>query len=267
MAGLSESFLSLGITDPLLFYVVGLTAVLITALSKAGFGGAVSIGIPILLLVTTPRVALGITLPILLFVDVWVVSNSFRKVSLKHLIIMLIFGLLGHGIGWYYFDYISNDMLTGFIACLSLLAVFLFFRKRWSKTGLSGKDQTLTTRSLLLRGSFWCTLSGISSFISISGGIPLQMFLLAAKIERQVYIASASAFFFMLNLSKIPMYADLDILSSDIFLVSLSLVPGIPFGVLLARWTNNFLSNEQFFFVMHVILGIVGCQLLYQAIV
>ena len=51
MMNLSEIFFNLGIQNPTLFYAVGFVAVLVTALSKAGFGGAIAIGIPILLLV------------------------------------------------------------------------------------------------------------------------------------------------------------------------------------------------------------------------
>ena len=61
MMNLSEIFFNLGIQNPTLFYAVGFVAVLVTALSKAGFGGAVAIGVPILLMVTSPRVALGVT--------------------------------------------------------------------------------------------------------------------------------------------------------------------------------------------------------------
>ena len=97
MMNLSEIFFDLGIQNPTLFYAVGFIAVLVTALSKAGFGGAIAIGIPILLLVTTPRVALGVTLPILLTIDLWVVRSSYKKVNSQLLFIMLLFGLIGHG--------------------------------------------------------------------------------------------------------------------------------------------------------------------------
>ena len=254
------------VANPLLFYAVGFLAVLTTALSKAGFGGAIAIGIPLLLLVTTPRMALGITLPILLLVDIWVVAGSFRRINFQLLAIMAVFGLLGHGIGWYYFDHISNDMLIGFISGMSLLTVFLFFRRLWAPARSGQTPRPHGIGRQWLRGSFWCTLSGISSFISVSGGIPLQLFLLGCKIERPVYIGSAAAFFFMLNLTKVPLYADLGILSRDSFIISASLLPAIPLGVILGRWITNLLTDHQFFVAMHIILGVVGLELFYQAL-
>ena len=87
------------------------------------------------------------------------------------------------------------------------------------------------------------------------------------KIERSVYIGSAAAFFLALNLTKIPLYADLNILSYESFLISMMLVPAIPFGIILARWVNRFLSDEKFYLWMHIILGVVGLQLLYRVFV
>ena len=123
MTELSEALALFNITNPFVFYILALSAVLTTAVSKAGFGGAVAIGIPMLLLVTTPRIALGITLPILLTIDIWVVFFSNNKIDFILLIIMTSFGFLGHAIGWYFFDYISNDALICAIACFSLFSM------------------------------------------------------------------------------------------------------------------------------------------------
>ena len=95
MTYFTELFGALGVVTPLLFYAIGFIAVLITAVSKSGFGGAVALGIPVLILVTSPRVALAVTLPILLIIDIWVVFFSNNKINYKLLFIMLIFGLIG----------------------------------------------------------------------------------------------------------------------------------------------------------------------------
>ena len=92
MTYFTELFGAVGVVTPFLFYAIGFIAVLITAVSKSGFGGAVALGIPLLILVTSPRVALAVTLPILLIIDIWVVFFSSNKINYKLLTIMLIFG-------------------------------------------------------------------------------------------------------------------------------------------------------------------------------
>jgi len=51
----TELFGAVGVVTPFLFYAIGFIAVLITAVSKSGFGGAVALGIPLLTGYITPR--------------------------------------------------------------------------------------------------------------------------------------------------------------------------------------------------------------------
>jgi uncharacterized membrane protein YfcA len=252
---------ALDVTNPALFLALAFCAALTTAISKAGFGGAVAIGIPILLLVTTPRVALGITLPILLLIDVWVLYAMRNKINHQLLLIMTIFGMAGHGIGWAFFDYISNDMLTAFIGGMSVLTAILFFKRQFSPAPQSA-PATYAASNMWRRGAFWCSLSGISSFISVTGGIPLQIYLLPYKLPRAFYVGTAAAFFFFLNLSKLPLYWDLGILNMDVIMLAALLLPAIPLGVLLGKKINQLLTDRQFYFALHVILGITGAKLM-----
>ena len=252
---------SLDVTNPALFLALAFCAALTTAISKAGFGGAVAIGIPILLLVTTPRIALGVTLPILLVIDVWVLYAMRDKINRQLLVIMTIFGMAGHGIGWAFFDYISNDMLTAFIGGMSVFTTILFFKRQFSPAPQSA-TASYSASHMWRRGAFWCSLSGISSFISVTGGIPLQIFLLPYQLPRAFYVGTAAAFFFFLNLSKLPLYWDLGILNVDVVMVAALLLPAIPIGVLLGKKINQLLSDKQFYFALHVVLGITGTKLL-----
>ena len=252
---------SLDVTNPALFLALAFCAALTTAISKAGFGGAVAIGIPILLLVTTPRIALGVTLPILLVIDVWVLFTLRDKINRQLLLIMTIFGMAGHGIGWFFFDYISNDMLTAFIGGMSVFTTISFFKRQFGPA-LQSATANYPLSHMWRRGAFWCSLSGISSFISVTGGIPLQIFLLPYKLPRSFYVGTAAAFFFLLNLSKLPLYWDLGILNMDVVMVAALLLPAIPLGVLLGKKINQLLTDRQFYFALHVILGITGAKLL-----
>ena len=252
---------SIDVTNPLLFFALAFCAALTTAISKAGFGGAVAIGIPILLLVTTPRIALGITLPVLLVIDVWVLFALRDKIHHRLLLIMTIFGMTGHAIGWAFFDYISNDLLTAFIGGISVFTAILFFKRRFraSSKSTDGEENIL---HMWRRGAFWCSLAGISSFISVTGGIPLQIYLLPYKLPRAFYVGTAAAFFFLLNLSKIPLYWNLGILNLDVAIISAILLPAIPLGIWLGKKVNHLLTDRQFYFALHVVLGITGLKLL-----
>ena len=70
------------------FYLVAITVVILYGLSKGGFSGLGSLGVPILSLVTSPVRAAAIVLPILIVQD-WVSVWAFRRdYSLRNLIIL-----------------------------------------------------------------------------------------------------------------------------------------------------------------------------------
>ena len=48
----------------------------------------------------------------------------------------------------------------------------------------------------------------------------------------------------------------------DVVMVAVLLLPAIPLGVLLGKKINQLLSDKQFYFALHVILGITGAKLL-----
>jgi uncharacterized membrane protein YfcA len=235
----TELFGAVGVVTPFLFYAIGFIAVLITAVSKSGFGGAVALGIPLLILVTSPRVALAVTLPILLIIDIWVVFFSSNKINYKLLTIMLIFGLLGHGFGWYFFDYISNAALVTFIGSMSVLTAFLYFKKRFLPVKIDlVAIPPLQSRPIALWswGRFLVhTFRHCQLYFSFRRHPFADISIILQGAKDCFYRLSRVLFFFILNLTKVPLYWELDILSKSSLIISLLLLPAIPIGVILGR--------------------------------
>lgn len=72
------------IEDPL-FWTVAVISVIITGVSKGGFGGLAIIAVPLMALTISPIQAAGIMLPILIVMD-WVSVWSYRKTWDKSLL-------------------------------------------------------------------------------------------------------------------------------------------------------------------------------------
>jgi hypothetical protein len=80
------------------FYLVAITVVVLYGLSKGGFSGLGSLGVPILSLVTSPVRAAAIVLPILIVQD-WVSVWAFRRdYSLRTLLILTPSAFIGVGL-------------------------------------------------------------------------------------------------------------------------------------------------------------------------
>ncbi|MBT5330379.1 MAG: sulfite exporter TauE/SafE family protein, partial [Porticoccaceae bacterium] len=96
------------ISDPW-FYLVAIPAVLITGMSKGGFGGVALIAVPLMALVISPVQAAGIMLPILLIMDaqsVWEHRGNYDK---RNLMILLPGAMIGILIGGLTAQYINDD--------------------------------------------------------------------------------------------------------------------------------------------------------------
>ena len=250
---------------PVFFWALALTAVIAVAISKSGFGGALgSLSVPILLFVLPPKAALGVMLPLFLLVDVWVVYVWRRMLDRRILLIMCLFGLLGQLVGWLLFDYLSDALLTGLIGGVAVITALNYLRRRiWPGRRTTTEIAAIVTRRIWQRSFLWCGLSGVSSFVSLSGGIPAQVFLLPHGLARQAFVGTLCVYFFVINLAKIPFYFEVGMFSQQTMVVSALLIPVIPVGVFIGRWLNARMSDRIFYDISHVILLVMGAKLIY----
>lgn len=93
------------IADPI-FWSVAVVSVLITCVSKGGFGGLALLAVPFMALVISPVQAAGIMLPILIVMD-WVSVWSYRKHFDKRLLALMLPGAVA-GI-------VAGGLLAGYV--------------------------------------------------------------------------------------------------------------------------------------------------------
>ena len=86
-------------------------------------------------------------------------------------------------------------------------------------------------RRVWVRAPLFCGLSGLASFVSLTGGIAAQVFLLPHALARQAFVGTMSVYFFVINIVKLPFYAELDLIRPETLYLSAWLLPVIPVGV------------------------------------
>jgi len=108
--------------------------------------------------------------------------------------------------------------------------------------------------------------SGVSSFVSLSGGIPAQVFLLPHGLVRQAFVGTLSVYFFVINIAKIPFYMEIGIFTEETIQISLWLALVIPVGVLIGRWLNQNMSDRIFYDISHLVLLGMDGRLLFSVL-
>jgi uncharacterized protein len=241
-----------------IFYVLAIPAVLLTGVSKGGFGGAFGgLAVPLMALaVPAPRAA-AIMLPILCLADLFGFRVYFRKWDVANLRLMLPGGLIGIAAGALTFGMMSEAairLLVGSIAVAFTLYRWMDPKLRPSTGPEPGK------------GLFWCGISGFTSFVAHAGGPPAMVYLLPQRLEKTTYVATSNLFFMVLNAVKVVPYVALGQLSRANLTTSAVLAPLVPVGVWLGLWLHGRVDHFWFYRLLQAALMGAGLQLMYQGI-
>ena len=245
-------------SDPL-FYLVAVPAILLTGVSKGGFGSAIGgVGVPLMALAISPAQAAAILLPILCLMDLVGFRVYYGKWDWANLRILIPGGMVGIAVGALTFGLFDENSLR---LLIGLVAV-LFTLNNW--IGVAS-HQVPSGRSVS-KGAFCSAASGYTSFVAHAGGPPLMIYMLPQRLDKITFVATANLFFMIVNAAKLVPYALLGQFSSSNLAVSLLLVPLAPVGVWLGVWLQNRVNHTWFYRISQAGLFLTGMQLIYQSV-
>jgi hypothetical protein len=241
--------------DPI-FWAVAVFSVLITGVSKGGFGGLALLAVPLMALVISPIQAAGIMLPILIVMD-WVGVWTYRKHWDRNLLILLLPGaILGIAAGGLLAGYVDDQVvriIVGFIAVL--FPIYAIIKPR-------GGDAFIKNNRPL--GFLSGTVAGFTSFVAHAGGPPFQAYSIPQNLDKQIYAGTAVMFFFVVNFVKVLPYAMLGQFDQTNLTTSLILIPIAPFGVLFGAWLVKRIDQQLFYRILYGLIFAVGLKLLWD---
>lgn len=259
------------IDDPL-FYAAAIPAVILTGLSKGGFGGAFGFAaVPLMALVISPVQAAGLMLPILLVMDVVAVWSYRRSFDRRVLRDMLPGMVAGTGLGWATASLVSDDvvrLIVGLIALAFVARVILQGRAHRRHARATGSDLgPPPAQPSLGAASVWGVLAGYTSFVAHAGGPPFQTYVVPLRLNPVIYAGTSAVLFGIINAVKVVPYAalgqfDTQNLTTAGLLAPLAVV-STWWGVKLVRGLNE----KLFYRILAVSIAVVGAKLVYDAMV
>ena len=256
----------LSISEIHIILPVAIWAVFLVAISKSGFGGGLgSLGLPVMVFAVPPKFAIAVLLPLYLVTDVFV-AYSWRKFPVLKILKFMVFGgIVGQILGWLCFEYLEDRYILILIGFLALFTVGKYIKSEFFNKIIK-KEKINKIKATFIRSIIWCGFSGFSSFVALTGGIPAQIFLLPVGLERQAFVGTMSFYFLIINLAKLPFFFNLNVFSSKSIILSLILIPVLPFGIFLGKWLNNKLSDRLFYHISHGALFLCGVNLIIKQI-
>ncbi len=244
------------IADPF-FYLAAVPAVLLYGISKGGFAGGFGIvAVPLIALIVSPAQAAAIMLPILLVMDLgamWAYRASWDRSLMK---VILPAGLAGTLIGTLTFRLLSVHALK---LLLGLIAIG-FLVHRLGRGRLAAQPAPRST----VKGVFWATVSGITSFVAHSGGAPLSVYVLPLRLPPALLIGTTAFFFAALNWAKVVPYWWLGLFSAENLATAAALAPLGLLGVWAGVWVRKRIGEALFYRIVYGFLLATGAKLLYD---
>lgn len=246
--------------DPTQIIVAVLCALLI-GMAKGGLAGGLGmLAVPVLALVMDPRMAVAITLPVLMISDFFAIGAYWGKEHRAHLKLLLAGAVVGVLIGALTFQFVNEAMMRLLMGVIALGFVLL----RWFGPEPKPVDPDTPATAL---GLSMGALSGFSSFTAHAGSPPVQIYLLPRKLDKASFQATVVVFFTLVNLIKLPPYILLGQFTQPVLLIALMMVPPAGIGVYIGYKVQKILPEKLFFRVMHALLFVTGAKLTYDGIV
>ena len=231
-------------------------AALFVGLSKGGLPAIGMMGVPLLSTVMPPMKAAVLLLPIYVISDmvsVWLYRRHFSAINLK---ILVPAGFLGVLIGWLTAAYTSDaatKLLIGGMGIVFCLYTWL------------GKQNGPTQPAHIVKGWFWGTLAGFTSFTSHAGAPPFQVYVLPQRLPKMVYAGTATLLFACINAAKIWPYQMLNPYRAQDLLQAAMLVPAALIGTVLGAYATRKISDVWFFRFVQVSLFAMSVKLCADA--
>lgn len=197
------------ITDPL-FYLAAVPAVVLTGLSKGGFGGAFGFAaVPLMALVISPVQAAGLMLPILLVMDVVAVIAYRDRFDRGVVRTLLPAAIIGTGAGWATASLVSDDVVRLLVGLIALAFVARVWWHGRAKNNASAAVTPAEPGRTSHWAHLWGGLAGYTSFVAHAGGPPYQTYVVPLRMEPVIYAGTSAIFFAILNTVKVVPYAAL----------------------------------------------------------
>lgn len=241
-----------------LFWVTAVIAVIITGISKGGFGGLALLAVPLMALTISPIQAAGIMLPILIVMD-WVSLWAYRKTwDKKILILMVPAGLIGIVFGAVFAGQVDEQFIR---LCVGVIAVsfslYAVLKPKGRKNHLKGHNGIGVVAGIT---------AGFTSFIAHAGGPPFQAYVIPQDLEKRVYAGTAVVFFAIINFIKLLPYAMLGQFDKTNLTTSFILIPLAPIGVLIGVWLIKRIDQAVFYRILYGLIFVVGVKLLWDGV-
>ena len=229
---------------------------LLIGMSKTGISGVGLMVVPLLANAFGGRPSVGLLLPILIFADIFAVTWYHRHADWKHILRLIPWAMGGiiaaTFVGKSMSDITFNRLLAGMVIAGIAILVWQDLR--------SGKIKI--PKSRLFAAGLGVT-GGFATMIGNAAGPVMALYLLSMRLPKNIYIGTGAWFFFIVNLSKVPLHIwSWKTITIESFLLNVMMIPAIAGGAFLGIWLVR-LFPERIYRILIIVTTLLSAFLLF----
>jgi uncharacterized protein len=225
-------------------------------MAKTGISGVGLMVVPLMANAFGGRPSVGLLLPMLIFADIFAVTWYNRHAQWKHILRLIPWAFAGiitaALVGKSISDQTFNRLLAGLVIFGIAILVWRDLRS----------DKIKVPQSMWFAGGLGL-LGGFSTMIGNAAGPVMALYLLSMRLPKNSYIGTGAWFFFIVNLSKMPLHIwSWKTITLNSFTLDLLMIPAIAAGAFLGIWLVRLLP-EKFYRILIIATTLLSALLLF----
>jgi uncharacterized membrane protein YfcA len=245
-----------------LFHLTGsewvwiIVAAVLIGFSKTGISAFSMPVIPIIALIYGGKESTGMILPLLIIGDIFAIYYYNRHAEwkdIKQLMPWVVAGLL---LGLIVGEYTDDEHFKMIISiCVILCLVILVYMEKKGEGAKVPKGKWFYALTGIL--------SGFASMIGNAAGPIFSVFLLAKGFKKDKFLGTTAWFFFIVNISKVPMQAlTWHNIHLKTLLLTVIMIPAIAVGAILGAFLIKKINEKPFRILILVVTALSAIRLL-----
>jgi hypothetical protein len=211
----------------ILKWVIGALCAFSIGVAKTGVPGFGILSVPVfVLIVGDARLSAAWVVPLLICADIFAVVYYRRHAAAAALFSLFPWVMIGMAGGAVMLGY-PDQLIRPTVGTISLVMLLLYLWRQRKTTAVPPADWK--------HAGFYGTSAGFATMVANAAGPIMNMYLLSKKLPREEFVATGAWFFFIVNLSKVPVYAKLGLFSAQSFRFDLVMAPFVIAGALTGR--------------------------------
>lgn len=232
------------------------------AIAKAALPGSGILVTALMVMALPARMGVAAMLPMMLLGSVASVKKYHRFIDRRQLTMLVTSALLGLAVGYFVLRRASNEQLKPVIGTMILLMLTFqqgndYLRRRRSAES-AGEERSVPPALTVLFG----TLAGMGTGMANAGSPIISLYLLMANLPKLPFLGTSTAFFFVMDFLKIPMYLNLGMMTEQVLKVGLLTLPSLIPGMWLAFWMAGRIPQKTFVRLIQVLTAVAALKLL-----